>query len=48
MPSLAYVLIGDEGFHYTGSTADLEMRLKRHDAKSTPPFFSRREGKYFP
>ena len=35
MPYYAYVLISEEGLHYTGSTEDLDARLKRHQAKTT-------------
>jgi predicted GIY-YIG superfamily endonuclease len=35
MPFYAYVLISDEGYHYTGSTENLETRLKRHLLKTT-------------
>jgi putative endonuclease len=35
MPYHTYVLISEEGLHYTGSTGDLETRLKRHQAKTT-------------
>jgi putative endonuclease len=31
----AYVLISDEGFHYTGHTANLPTRLDRHFLKTT-------------
>ncbi|MBI5645580.1 MAG: GIY-YIG nuclease family protein [Ignavibacteriae bacterium] len=32
---ITYVLISDEGFHYTGSTEDLELRLQRHREHTT-------------
>ena len=35
MPYFAYVLESKEGFHYTGSTEDLEKRLERHGLKTT-------------
>ena len=35
MPFHAYVLISDEGYHYTGSTENLATRLERHHLKTT-------------
>ncbi len=35
MPFHTYVLISDQGFHYTGSCADLNRRLENHRKKTT-------------
>ena len=35
MPFYTYILISDEGYHYTGYTADLLLRLERHHLKTT-------------
>ncbi len=35
MPFYTYVLISDEGYHYTGSTENLDTRLQRHRLKTT-------------
>ena len=35
MPFYTYVLISEEGFHYTGSCADLEQRLENHRKRTT-------------
>jgi putative endonuclease len=31
----AYVLISEEGFHYTGSTGNLDLRILLHFSKTT-------------
>ena len=35
MPFCTYILISEEGYHYTGQTADLSLRLDRHRLKTT-------------
>ena len=35
MPFYTYVLISDEGYHYTGSTENLQLRVERHRLKTT-------------
>ena len=35
MPFYTYVLISDEGYRYTGSAENLELRLERHRLKTT-------------
>ncbi len=35
MTFYAYVLMSDEGYHYTGSTENLDMRLQHHHLKTT-------------
>ena len=35
MPYFAYVLLSDEGYHYTGHTADVDLRVKRHHLHTT-------------
>jgi len=35
MAYYTYVIISDEGYHYTGHTADLDLRVERHFMKTT-------------
>lgn len=35
MPFHTYILVSDEGYHYTGHAADLDVRLDRHRKKTT-------------
>ncbi len=35
MPFYVYILVSDEGYHYTGHTAELSLRLERHQLKTT-------------
>ena len=35
MPYFAYVLQSEEGYHYTGHTSDLELRIARHKEGTT-------------